>query len=47
MGAVDHVERDITTRTDRALAALRASSAVDHAKDELAAMAIGATQRTF
>ncbi|MFE3252555.1 polyprenyl synthetase family protein [Streptomyces sp. NPDC059209] len=46
VGAVDHVERDIATRTDRALAALRASSAIEYAKDELAAMAISATQRT-
>ncbi|WP_329344743.1 polyprenyl synthetase family protein (plasmid) [Streptomyces sp. NBC_00663] len=46
VGAVDHVERDITRRTERALAALRSSSATDYAKDELTAMAISATQRT-
>ncbi|MFG1811978.1 polyprenyl synthetase family protein [Streptomyces sp. NPDC049040] len=46
VGAVDHVERDIAARTDRALAALRASSATDQAKEQLTAMAISATQRT-
>ncbi|MFF2412454.1 polyprenyl synthetase family protein [Streptomyces sp. NPDC058092] len=46
VGAVDHVERDITARTDRAIAALRASGATDYAKDQLTAMAISATQRT-
>ncbi|MDQ0955783.1 geranylgeranyl diphosphate synthase type I [Streptomyces phaeochromogenes] len=46
VGAVDHVERDITARTDRAVAALRASGATDFAKDQLTAMAISATQRT-
>ncbi|MFF2188855.1 polyprenyl synthetase family protein [Streptomyces sp. NPDC058155] len=46
VGAVDHVERDITARTDRALAVLRASSATDSAKEQLTAMAISATQRT-
>jgi geranylgeranyl diphosphate synthase type I len=46
VGAVDHIERDITTRTDRALAVLRASTATDDAKDQLTAMAISATQRT-
>lgn len=46
VGAVAQVERDITTRTDRAIAALRASSATEDAKDRLTAMAISATQRT-
>ncbi|WP_405624807.1 polyprenyl synthetase family protein [Streptomyces sp. NBC_00016] len=46
VGAVDHIERDITRRTERALAALRESSATDDAKEELTAMAISATQRT-
>ncbi|MFF1442702.1 polyprenyl synthetase family protein [Streptomyces sp. NPDC058295] len=46
VGAVDHVERDITRRTDRALAVLRASGATDHAKEQLTAMAVSATQRT-
>lgn len=46
VGAVDHVERDIARRTERALAALRGSSASSFAKDELAVMAIRATQRT-
>ncbi|MCL2732783.1 MAG: polyprenyl synthetase family protein [Actinomycetia bacterium] len=46
VGAVDHVERDIAARTDRALAVLRASTATDDAKDQLTAMAIRATQRT-
>ncbi|WBO69658.1 polyprenyl synthetase family protein [Streptomyces camelliae] len=46
VGAVEHVERDIERRTDRALAALRASSATDFAKHQLTVMAISATQRT-
>ncbi|MFI5687577.1 polyprenyl synthetase family protein [Streptomyces sp. NPDC051636] len=46
VGAVGHVERDIARLTDRAVAALRASSATDYAKDQLTAMAISATQRT-
>ncbi|POX51995.1 geranylgeranyl pyrophosphate synthase [Streptomyces sp. Ru71] len=45
VGAVDHIERDIARRTDRALATLRASSATDYAKEQLTAMAISATQR--
>ena len=44
-GAVNRVERDITRRTDRALAALEASSATAPARDRLAAMAVAATQR--
>ncbi|MFE3249552.1 polyprenyl synthetase family protein [Streptomyces sp. NPDC059209] len=44
-GAVDHIERDIARRTDRALTVLRTSSATAEAKDQLAAMAISATQR--
>ncbi|MFD3920054.1 polyprenyl synthetase family protein [Streptomyces sp. NPDC058595] len=44
-GAVDHIERDIARRTDRALTALRTSGATAGAKDQLAAMAISATQR--
>jgi geranylgeranyl diphosphate synthase type I len=46
VGAVDHIERDITRRTGRALAALRESSATDDAKEQLTAMAVSATQRT-
>jgi geranylgeranyl diphosphate synthase type I len=45
MGAVDHIERDIARRTERALTTLRASTATKHAKDRLTAMAISATQR--
>jgi geranylgeranyl diphosphate synthase type I len=44
-GAVDHIEREIALRTDRAMAVLEASSATISAKDQLAAMAIKATQR--
>ncbi|MFD9906049.1 polyprenyl synthetase family protein [Streptomyces sp. NPDC059063] len=46
VGAVDHIERDIARRTRRALARLRGSSASTHAKDELTALAVRATQRT-
>jgi len=46
-GAVDRVERDITHRTDRAVAVLAASSATTTARDRLAAMAVAATQRTW
>ncbi|WP_399896217.1 polyprenyl synthetase family protein [Streptomyces sp. BBFR51] len=46
VGAVEHVERDIAARTERAVATLRASGATDSAKDQLTAMAISATQRT-
>ena len=46
IGAVDHLERDIARRTDRAIAALEVSDATSYAKDRLAAMAISATQRT-
>ncbi|MFK4071892.1 polyprenyl synthetase family protein [Streptomyces sp. NPDC029674] len=46
VGAVAHVERDITARTRRALAALEASGAGARAKERLRAMAISATQRT-
>ncbi|WP_406004761.1 polyprenyl synthetase family protein [Streptomyces sp. NBC_00637] len=45
-GAVDHVEADITRRTRRALATLHASTATDHAKQQLTTMAVHATQRT-
>ncbi|WP_329031395.1 polyprenyl synthetase family protein [Streptomyces sp. NBC_01725] len=44
-GAVDHIERDIARRTDRALTVLGTSGATDQAKDRLAEMAISATQR--
>ncbi|SHN26338.1 polyprenyl synthetase family protein [Actinacidiphila paucisporea] len=44
-GAVEGVERQIAFRTDRAMAVLEASSATAPAKDQLAAMAIKATQR--
>jgi geranylgeranyl diphosphate synthase type I len=47
VGAVDHVERDIARRTDRAVAALERSDATSHAKTRLAALAISATQRTW
>jgi geranylgeranyl diphosphate synthase type I len=46
-GAVDRVERDIERRTDRALAALEASTVTAAARDRLAAMAVAATQRTY
>ncbi|MGY3204790.1 polyprenyl synthetase family protein [Streptomyces sp. TE5632] len=46
VGAVAHVERQISLRTDRALAALEASGATEPAKVQLAAMAIKATQRS-
>ncbi|GAA2307911.1 polyprenyl synthetase family protein [Streptomyces kunmingensis] len=45
VGAVDHIERDITRRTERALTALRTSTATAYAKDELTRLAISATQR--
>jgi geranylgeranyl diphosphate synthase type I len=46
VGAVDHVERDIARRTDRAIAVLETSGATIDAKNRLAAMAVSATQRT-
>uniref|UniRef100_UPI002F9165E2 polyprenyl synthetase family protein n=1 Tax=Streptomyces anthocyanicus TaxID=68174 RepID=UPI002F9165E2 len=46
VGAVEHVDRDIAARTERAVGTLRASTATAPAKDRLAAMAISATQRT-
>ena len=45
VGAVEEIERQISLRTDRALAALEASSATAPAKHQLADMAIKATQR--
>lgn len=45
VGAVDHVERDIVRRTERALGALEASGATTHGRRQLAAMAVSATQR--
>ncbi|MEV8021424.1 polyprenyl synthetase family protein [Streptomyces sp. NPDC086554] len=45
VGAVDRIERQIALRTDRAMAVLQASEATAPAKDQLAAMAIKATQR--
>ncbi|MBM7077392.1 polyprenyl synthetase family protein [Micromonospora humida] len=47
IGAVDHVERDITRRTGRALAVLEASDATSHGRRGLAAMAVSATQRRW
>ncbi|MWA09144.1 polyprenyl synthetase family protein [Streptomyces sp. BA2] len=44
-GAVDHVERLIALRTDRAMAVLEASDVTVPAKDQLVAMAVKATQR--
>jgi geranylgeranyl diphosphate synthase type I len=44
-GAVDHIERQIALRTDKAMAVLEASSAVGAAKEQLAALAVKATQR--
>ncbi|MEV1063738.1 polyprenyl synthetase family protein [Streptomyces sp. NPDC050263] len=45
VGAVDDIEREIARRADQALAVLEASSATSTAKQQLAAMAIKATQR--
>lgn len=45
IGAVEHIERQITFRTDQAMAVLETSSAAIPAKDQLAALAIKATQR--
>ncbi|WP_225801852.1 polyprenyl synthetase family protein [Streptomyces sp. NK15101] len=45
VGAVDHIEREIASRADRAIAVLEASSATGFAKQQLATMAIKATQR--
>ncbi|MFF1410683.1 polyprenyl synthetase family protein [Streptomyces sp. NPDC058289] len=45
VGAVDQIERQIAHRTDRAMGVLESSSATAPAKDQLAAMAIKATQR--
>lgn len=47
VGAVEHVERDIARRTERALAVLEVSDATPDAKSRLAAMAVRATQRTY
>ncbi|MFB6522400.1 polyprenyl synthetase family protein [Streptomyces sp. NPDC056401] len=47
VGAVSHIERQITGRTERAMAVLEASSATAGAKDQLAAMAVKATQRAL
>jgi len=46
LGAVDDVERRITTLTDSALAALNASDVTEDAKRRLTAMAYTATRRT-
>lgn len=45
VGAVEHIERQIEFRAERALAVLEASSATSPAKQQLAEMAIKATQR--
>ncbi|QNP74720.1 polyprenyl synthetase family protein [Streptomyces roseirectus] len=45
VGAVDHIEREITRRAGRAVAVLEASDATGSAKQQLAAMAVKATQR--
>jgi len=45
LGAVDHIEQQIAMRTDQAMAVLEASDATSPAKDQLAALAIKATQR--
>ncbi|MGW1771853.1 polyprenyl synthetase family protein [Streptomyces sp. NPDC002104] len=45
VGAVERIERQIARRTDRALGVLESSSATAAAKDQLAAMAVKATQR--
>ncbi|PJE95978.1 geranylgeranyl pyrophosphate synthase [Streptomyces carminius] len=45
VGAVDHIEKEIARRADRATAVLEASSATNPAKQQLAAVAIKATQR--
>jgi geranylgeranyl diphosphate synthase type I len=47
VGAVEHMEREIAVRADRALAVLEASSATSPAKRQLAEMAIRATQRAY
>ncbi|MEV6797520.1 polyprenyl synthetase family protein [Micromonospora rifamycinica] len=47
VGAVEHVERDIVRRTERALAVLEASGATAHGRRQLAAMAVSATQRRW
>jgi geranylgeranyl diphosphate synthase type I len=46
VGAVEHMESQIAVRSDQALAVLAASTATSPAKDQLAEMAIRATQRT-
>lgn len=45
VGAVDEIERQIAERTEKAVAVLEASSATPAAKQQLAEMAIKATQR--
>ena len=45
VGAVEHIERQIEIRADRAMAVLEASTATSPAKHQLAEMAIRATQR--
>ncbi|MCX5295391.1 polyprenyl synthetase family protein [Streptomyces sp. NBC_00193] len=45
VGAVDRIERQIAQRTDRAMGVLESSSATTPAKEQLATMAINATQR--
>ncbi|WFE95378.1 polyprenyl synthetase family protein [Micromonospora sp. WMMD987] len=47
IGAVEHVERDIARRTERALAVLAASDATPDGRRQLAAMAVSATQRRW
>ncbi|WP_328870932.1 polyprenyl synthetase family protein [Streptomyces sp. NBC_00287] len=47
VGAVDLVEEDIARRTERALAALRSSDAVEQVRDRLADLAVRATERTW
>lgn len=45
VGAVDRIERQIALRTERAMAVLEASSAAGPAKEQIAALAVKATQR--
>lgn len=47
IGAVDHVERDIVRRMDRAITAIESSGATEHGKKRLAAIAVDVTQRTW
>ncbi|HET8657942.1 MAG TPA: polyprenyl synthetase family protein [Micromonosporaceae bacterium] len=46
VGAVEHIERQITLRADQAMAVLEASGVTGPAKRQLAELAIKATQRT-